>query len=72
MNTIDKVFDSFNSQVEMAKALRVGKAVVNNWKRRKKIPIEHVAEISRLTGIPAKELRPDVWEAFHGKDEAAA
>jgi hypothetical protein len=35
------------------------RATVSQWK---KVPIEHLAAVSRVTGIPERELRPDVWE----------
>jgi len=35
---------------------------ISKWRARGRIPAERVPEISRLTGIPRHELRPDLWE----------
>lgn len=43
----------------MARELNITPQAVSQWKR---VPIEHVSAVSRLTGIPRERLRPDVFE----------
>lgn len=52
------------SQVVMAGHLHVTKAAVNQWKLPgRQVPIEHCAEIDRLTGgvVRRWDLRPRDW-----------
>ena len=34
---------------------------------KKQVPVKSIRDVSTFTGIPARELRPDLWEIF--KDE---
>lgn len=51
--------------VALSKALGLSRAAVSQWS---KVPIERLADVERLTGIPRRELRPDVF----GAEEKAA
>lgn len=44
--------------VALSKALGLSRAAVSQWKR---IPIERVIDVERLTGVPRADLRPDVF-----------
>jgi DNA-binding transcriptional regulator YdaS (Cro superfamily) len=46
--------------VDLARAEGVNKSTVSRWK---KVPAERVPGLSRKTGIPRYELRPDLFEA---------
>lgn len=50
--------------VALARELGIKHTSLYSWKR---VPAERVLEIERLSGIPAHELRPDIF-----KREAAA
>lgn len=43
----------------VANDLGLTRAAVVSWKR---VPAERVADVSRITGIPKHELRPDLFE----------
>lgn len=47
-------------QTELAKALSVFPSTFSSWDR---VPAERVQDVSRVTGIPAHKLRPDVFPA---------
>jgi hypothetical protein len=49
---------------ELARSLKVTPSAVTNWER---IPARHLPRIEHLTGIPGRELRPDLYP-----NEAAA
>jgi DNA-binding transcriptional regulator YdaS (Cro superfamily) len=51
---------------QLAKALGITPGAVHQWK---KCPPARAADVSRLTGIPVTELRPDV---FRTSEEARA
>ena len=43
---------------EVAHSLGVTRAAVVKWRQ---VPAERVVEIERITGIPRKQLRPDLY-----------
>lgn len=45
----------------LARALGITMPAITHWKRRG-IPAERVQAVSRLTGIPLHELRPDLFD----------
>jgi DNA-binding transcriptional regulator YdaS (Cro superfamily) len=53
------VFAAFGSMSKLAQHLNVSRAAVSHWNR---VPFRHLAEISKFTGIPRSELRPDLYE----------
>ena len=52
---------------EVSRALGVTRAAVATWPR---VPAERVIEVSRITGIPRHDLRPDIYEPPHVEDAA--
>jgi transcriptional regulator with XRE-family HTH domain len=53
------------SQPELARLLGVGRSTVHRWEAAtRKIDRDLLPTISEKTGIPAKELRPDLVEAL--------
>lgn len=53
------------SKAELADRLGVGRAAITRWEsNQRKIRATLVPKISSVTGIPAKELRPDLEEIF--------
>jgi len=57
------------SQEEFAHRLGVGRSAVARWETgARKIETSLIPKISAMTGIPAKELRPDLAELM-GEDQ---
>jgi transcriptional regulator with XRE-family HTH domain len=51
------------TEAELARKLGVGRPTLHRWeKRQRKIDSKFVPLVSEKTGIPAKELRPDLVE----------
>jgi transcriptional regulator with XRE-family HTH domain len=46
---------------DVARSLNVNKATVTRWNG-KAVPLDRLAAVEKATGIPAKELRPDLAE----------
>lgn len=42
----------------LAAALSLTRSAVAQWRR---VPVERVLEVERITGIPRHELRPDIY-----------
>ena len=56
--------ESGKTDAEIAAALGVNAEVVRLWRHgRRRISAERAIALSKLTGIPRHELRPDLWEA---------
>lgn len=45
----------------IAKGLSINPSTVSRWKR---VPLERLADVERVTGIPRDELRPDAAALF--------
>jgi hypothetical protein len=58
---LQRVFDAAGGPTKLARSLNISHSSVLCWPET--IPHKHVPAISRLTGIPRHELRPDLWEA---------
>lgn len=50
---------------EFGKLVGVGRAAVFKWEARK-VPAERVRQIEAVTGIPASDLRPDLFPSSEG------
>lgn len=61
---LDDVIRLLRSQSELARRLGLRQPQVAKWKRKGRIPMARVPAVSRLTGIPAYQLRPDLPEFF--------
>lgn len=56
MHAAEKV----GGMTQLASELGIARQALYHWKR---IPADRVVEIERITGIPRRELRPDLYEA---------
>jgi len=61
---MDKVLASYlkaerGRLTKLANGLKVTPTAIKQWET---IPAERMADVSRLTGIPMDELRPDIFE----------
>lgn len=64
---IAEVIRSLGGPTKAAEALGISNpSVVLNWRKRGSIPADRVAAVSRLTGVPPHELRPDVFPTPEG------
>lgn len=43
----------------LARALNISRSAVSQWDR---VPVERVAEVADITGIPKHKIRPDIFE----------
>jgi DNA-binding transcriptional regulator YdaS (Cro superfamily) len=53
---------------QLAEALGINPAAIAQWE---KVPAERMGDVSRETGIPLEELRPDIFEAANGSENAS-
>lgn len=53
---------------QIARALGISRGAVAMWSR---VPSDRLMAVARATGIPAWELRPDMYEAPPGADGMA-
>jgi len=44
--------------VALSKALNLSRGAVSQWRQ---VPVERLADVERITGIPRRELRPDIF-----------
>lgn len=61
--TIRKIVAACGSQSRLATALNLKPMAISQWKRRGRIPVEHVLAIEQLTGgqVTRHEMRPDLY-----------
>ncbi len=52
------------SQAGFGRLVDVSRFTVLRWERTGKIGEEKLPEVSRVLGVPAKELRPDLIESY--------
>ena len=58
---LTRAIEAAGGVVALARALRISSAAVAQWRA---VPAARVQDVSRATGIPAADLRPDLAEAF--------
>lgn len=58
MDVLERVAKHFGSRAKIGPALGLSEGAAYQWKR---IPAARCIELSRLTGIPLHELRPDLY-----------
>lgn len=64
MSLKDYMSATGKKDADIAAALGVNPEVVRLWRHgRRKINAERAIALSKVTGIPLHELRPDLWEA---------
>ena len=50
--------EKVGGMAQLADKLGIARQAVYQWSR---IPVERVAEVERITGVPRAELRPDIF-----------
>lgn len=65
--------EAAGSAKALAERMGMVKSAIGNWRRREGgIPAKHVPRVSRHTGLPAHQLRPDLFPAAPQRPEDAA
>jgi DNA-binding transcriptional regulator YdaS (Cro superfamily) len=62
-HTIERAIEAGGGVNALARALGIHHVSVIRWRHRGRIPAERVRQVSQITGIPAHELRPDLFDA---------
>lgn len=50
-----------NSQKDLAAKLGCHPSAISQWLSKKRVPAERLFQLQSITGIPPKELRPDLF-----------
>lgn len=70
---MEKLLEYLNAErgrrLELATALEIAPSAISQWRE---VPINRVIAIEALTGIPRKELRPDVFAVLEPKRRKVA
>lgn len=53
------VFASVGTAAALGALLGVSRSAVSQWRQ---VPLRHLREVSQITGIPRRELRPDLYD----------
>lgn len=61
MSTLSQAVDAVGGVGKLAATIGVAQNVVSNWRKRGKVPAEHVLAIEAATGVSRHDLRPDVF-----------
>ncbi len=59
IDIVQRAAEKAGGVVALARELGIKHTSLYSWKR---VPAERVLEIERLSGIPAHELRPDIFK----------
>lgn len=65
---LDPAIKDAGSVDALAEKLGVARRTVFNWKRRG-VPVDVLDHVSQRTGIPPRDLRPDLAKQFNGSSE---
>ena len=60
---LEEAFRQRLAVTEIARAIGITRAAVSQWRR---VPERHVAAVARLTKIPKRRLRPDLFPGRPG------
>lgn len=56
---LNRVFAAYGSKRKAAAALGVTRQALQAWSR---VPMQHVRQVAKDTGLPKWKLRPDIYE----------
>lgn len=62
-NVINRVLEKVGGPSALSRLLNIRPQAVSQWRR---VPVERVLEIERVTGITRHELRPDIYPLHDG------
>ncbi|EJD6421896.1 MULTISPECIES: transcriptional regulator [Enterobacteriaceae] len=63
-SAIERAIDAAGGVNALARAIGVKQPSVSRWRKVGVVGVDHVPDVSALTGIPAYELRPDKPKLF--------
>lgn len=69
MNTLSQAVEVAGGVGKLAASIGVAQNVVSNWRKRGKVPAEHVLAIEAATGVSRHLLRPDVFGPAAANDD---
>lgn len=58
---LERAIEKAGSQAKLAELVGCTQAAISNYARGRRLPGELAVEIERATGVPRKELRPDLF-----------
>lgn len=59
---VNAILDRLGGARAGAEKLGLKRTALVMWRTRGQVPAKHVRAVSRATGIPPHELRPDLWD----------
>lgn len=61
---LDAAIAAAGGKAALARALNKSKSAISNWRRRDgAVPVSAVPHVTKATGVPPHELRPDLFDA---------
>jgi DNA-binding transcriptional regulator YdaS (Cro superfamily) len=67
---VETVIERLGGLTKTAAALGIGNpSVIANWRKRGRVPVERVLDVSRATGLSPHTLRPDIFGPAPSKQE---
>jgi len=69
MSTLSQAVEAAGGVGKLAASIGVAQNVVSNWRKRGKVPAEHVLAIEAATGVSRHLLRPDVFGPEPANDD---
>lgn len=57
---IKEIADKVGGVVALSRKLGLSRAAVSQWTR---VPVDRLADVERITGVPREALRPDIFAA---------
>lgn len=58
---VDAAISAAGGRAELARALDITSEAVRQWLENGEIPLRRIKEVSKVTGLPMHELRPDIF-----------
>ena len=58
---VAKVIEKLGGRRAAAAAIGIKPQAIQKWVKRERVPIDRVAQVEGLTGIPRHVLRPDIF-----------
>jgi len=55
---VSRAIEAAGGAAKLARELGITTQAISQWRR---VPVDRVSEVERVTGIPREELRPDVF-----------
>jgi DNA-binding transcriptional regulator YdaS (Cro superfamily) len=62
-DALQRAIDAVGTVTALAREVGVTPPAVHHWLSRRRVPHGRARDVSRVTGVPLAELRPDIWES---------